>query len=145
MKKALLFACLLSVSCASVQCMEEERKPLLFQDDPPPYAASAPHNDGGDPMAARRPQGNDVYMTYQEWWNQHNVPANVQSRSVREQEAWMAAKKHADAQRQEEERQELIQKIIKKKDKEVSDAGQSGCAFGMCVACVLIKILSGTP
>jgi|GEM_PF-5020766 hypothetical protein len=129
---------------------EEERKPLLSQDVNPPayYPPTAPavYNQ----MGSRQPQGNDTYMTYQEWWDKHNVPADIQSKSVREQETWMAERRAESLQRRQreqeklKEQQETIQELQKYATKAKSEQ-QSCFAYGACAACVVFKILSGTP
>lgn len=151
MKKALIIVGLLSVSCASVQCMDEERKPLLAQEDenPPPYyppVAPGYHNQ----MGSRQPQGNDTYMTYQEWWDKHDVPAEIQSKSVREQETWMAERRAEAIQKRQQEQEKLKkqQKTIEALEEygnKAENEQKSYFAYGACAACVVFKILSGTP
>ncbi len=152
MKKALIIVALLSASYSSVQCMDEGQTPLLSleqhsQSNSPPYqpAASAPRDDQHDQMERRLPQANDVYMTYQEWWDQHKVPADIRSKSMREQEAWMMEKKLADARRQEEGQRREKAQLVKQLEKNINDEKGSCFVYGACAACIVCKLLTGTP
>jgi hypothetical protein len=88
-----MIACLLTASCATVNCME--KKPLLNGNEAPPaYQASAPQVDleSGLINGARRvilddpnPQANEVMdesdgMTYGQYWQAFNIPESERYR-----------------------------------------------------------------
>lgn len=126
MKKALIIIGVLGTSyTANVHCMEEAFK-FTDNENPPAYfepQASAPQHD----VINRHPQGNDVYMTYQEWWERNNVPRDVRNKSVREQAEWVVER---NAARQQEEE---------------NKTGCSGFLGGVCAACCIMKVLAGIP
>lgn len=131
MKRTLIMFGLLSAVYLNVQCMDEAFQP--FYQEPPAYSAvpaSAPQDEAVSGLQNRVPQATDIYMTYQEWWEQNDVPRNVRSQSVQAQATWMAEKNARLVRKQEE------------------DAGGNGCVgfgCGVFAACIVMKTLAGLP
>jgi|GEM_PF-2056734 hypothetical protein len=96
----------LSISFASMHGMNEETQSLLPSNaedatesslktnNPPPYCAPSALAYQAELRTTNPagviPQGTDTYMTYQEWWNDNDVPRKIREKSVRDQAEWAA-------------------------------------------------------
>lgn len=119
MKYALIIGAL-SISFASVYCMEEEE---LKKNAPPTYY-QAPITTSA---AATIPQGTDTYMTYREFWDNNKVPQDVRQKSVRAQEEWRAAEIAQKIQQRAQREEAMLEQARK-------DGEDNGYYKGACVA-----------
>jgi hypothetical protein len=130
--KQVLIISLMSMSFASVQCME--KSPLLENSNtpPPPYAAAstAPNLDAISNPGVTVPQPAETYMTYQQWWVRNRVPTDIQCKSMREQEEWAAQRNVERNAERTKEQQNMVE-----------EAETNGCFKGSLLAAVICVLL----